>query len=92
MTWAWMKFFHRLPFTKNLVLNAEVGDDEELQARQDAIIGKTGEALTDIRPSGKARIEGEKLDVMTETGVIEKGESIIVVDTRGPSIFVRKAQ
>ncbi len=89
MTWVWMKFFHRLPFTRSLILKSEVGDDDELEARQ-TIVGKTGEALTDLRPSGRARIDGEKLDVMAESGVIEKGTMIEVVETRGPSVIVRR--
>ena len=88
MTWIWMKFFHRLPFTRKLVLETAVGSDDELKARQ-SIVGQTGEALTDLRPSGHAKIGGEKLDVMSESGVIAKGTSIEVVDTRGPSVFVR---
>lgn len=88
MTWIWMKLFHRLPFTKKLVLDAAVGSDDELKARQ-SIVGQTGEAITDIRPSGRAKIGGERLDVMSESGVIEKGKTVEVVDTRGPSVFVR---
>ena len=26
--WFWMKYFHRLPFTRNMVHRAEVGEDE----------------------------------------------------------------
>lgn len=84
----WMKFFHKLPVTRSLLLHEEVGEDTELKERQ-TFVGKRGEALTDIHPSGKALIEGERIDVMTESGEIAKGAAIEVVDTRGPSIFVR---
>lgn len=85
----WMRFFHRLPFTRDLVLNEEVGRDEELSERQN-LIGETGIALTDLHPSGKADINGTRIDVMSEGQQIEKGKAITVVSTSGPSIFVRE--
>ncbi len=85
----WMKFFHRLPFTRSLVLNEEVGQDEELEDRQ-KLIGQTGIALTDLHPSGRAEIKGSRLDVISEGQQIEKGKKITVVSTSGPSIFVRE--
>lgn len=88
MIWVWMKYFHRLPFTRKLVLQGEVGKDEELVEKQ-SLVGSTGKCLTDIRPSGRALIDGEKLDVISETGVIDKDSEIEVVDTRGPSVIVR---
>ena len=54
-----MKHFHRLPVTKSLVLNDEVGSDDDLVHLQE-IVGKTGVALTDIMPSGHALVDGEK--------------------------------
>jgi len=84
----WMKNFHRLPVTKRFVLNDEVGEDAQLEERQ-AWTGKTGVALTDLVPSGRARIDEEPVDVMAESGYIEKDSPIIVVSTSGPSIFVR---
>ncbi|NNE90477.1 MAG: NfeD family protein [Verrucomicrobiales bacterium] len=89
-TWIWMTQFHRLPFTRKLVHQAEVGVDQELEHKQE-LTGKTGTALTDIRPSGHAKIDGEKLDVISETGIIEKGAEIKVVETRGPSVIVKVA-
>tara|TARA_R110000850_G_scaffold109649_2_gene222700 strand:- start:927 stop:1409 length:483 start_codon:yes stop_codon:yes gene_type:complete len=84
----WMKFFHRLPFTRGLILNEHSGDDIELQKRQ-KLVGKTGTTLTDLTPSGHALIDGNKVDVMTETGSIPKGSNIEVTATRGPTILVR---
>ncbi|MEM9283310.1 MAG: NfeD family protein [Verrucomicrobiota bacterium] len=88
LSW-WMKFFHRLPLTKQLILEDAAGNDAELEARQD-LVGETGTTLTDLTPSGHARIGERKLDVMTETGSIEKGSEVEVTATRGPTIVVRK--
>ena len=83
----WMKNFHRLPFTKRLVLRQAI-DDKTEELRLHELIGKQGITLTKIAPSGHIDINGEKVDVMTESGVIDKGTSVTIVDTRGPSIFV----
>ncbi len=85
----WMKHFHRLPFTRGLVLNEEIGHDDELEDRQ-KLIGQTGVALTDLHPSGRALINESRLDVISEGQQIEKGRKITVVSTSGPSIFVRE--
>ena len=87
----WMRYFHRLPLTKQLVLNETVGIDESLTGRNH-LVGKHGVTLTELMPSGRAEIEGEKLDVMAEGAAIRRGASIVVVETRGPSVMVRETK
>lgn len=87
----WMRFFHRLPFTKQLVLNETVGVDEQVSMRA-SLVGRTGISLTELMPSGRADIGGEKLDVMAEGAAIRRGATIVVVETRGPSVMVRETK
>jgi len=87
----WMRFFHRLPFTKQLVLNETVGVDEQVSMRA-SLVGRTGISLTELMPSGRADIGGEKLDVMAEGSAIRRGATIIIVETRGPSVMVRETK
>lgn len=87
--YCWMKHFHRLPFTRELMLNDAVGIDEALQERQ-TLTGRTGLALTDLHPSGRGDFDGRKIDVVTEGPQIAKGSKIEIVETRGPSIIVRE--
>jgi membrane-bound serine protease (ClpP class) len=56
-----------------------------------ALLGKTGESLTMLRPSGTARIEGRRLDVLAEGAFIEPHSQIIVVRVEGNHLVVRKA-
>jgi membrane-bound serine protease (ClpP class) len=51
---------------------------------------KEGVALTELRPSGFAIIDGDKYDVLTEGGFIPKGTQIKVVRVEGAKIFVRR--
>lgn len=85
----WMRFFHRLPFTKQLVLNETVGVDAQVPARA-ALVGQTGITLTELMPSGRAEIGGEKFDVVAEGAAIRRGATIVIVETRGPSVMVRE--
>ncbi|MFA7673970.1 MAG: NfeD family protein [Clostridia bacterium] len=55
-----------------------------------AYIGKTGKALTILRPSGTGMFDGEKLDVVTNGGFIEEGKKIIIDTVEGIRIVVKE--
>lgn len=54
-------------------------------------VGKQGVALTFMRPVGKVEIDGEIFDATSETGVIEKGETIVVTRFENSQLFITKA-
>jgi membrane-bound serine protease (ClpP class) len=89
--WYWMKYFHRLPFTRKMVHQTEVGDDEG-RSEMKSMAGKSGHALTDLRPSGRALIDGERVDVIAESGIIEKGSNLRVISVSGATLMVRAAE
>ncbi len=51
--------------------------------------GKTGTALTPLRPSGAAEVSGLRLDVVTEGEYIPAGTPIEVVRVEGARVVVR---
>ena len=51
-------------------------------------VGKNGHALSDLRPSGLADIDGHRLDVVTDGSYIEKDAPIRVVRVTGNQILV----
>lgn len=53
-------------------------------------LGKTGTALTLLRPAGSAVIEGERVDVVTDGSFIAQDSRIIVIAVEGTRIIVRK--
>jgi len=53
------------------------------------LLGKEGEASTNLRPAGIALIEGKKVSVVTEGVFITKGAKIKVVKVEGNKIFVK---
>ena len=55
------------------------------------LIGAEGKALTDLRPSGAATINHERLDVVTEGEFIKAGSAIMVLRSEGYRLVVREA-
>jgi membrane-bound serine protease (ClpP class) len=51
--------------------------------------GKTGVALTPLRPAGTIEIDGVRLDVLTQGEFIEKGKEVEVIKIEGSRIIVR---
>ncbi|NOY00067.1 MAG: hypothetical protein GXP30_10090 [Verrucomicrobia bacterium] len=84
----WMKNFDRFPWIKPLILTETVGGSSSLD-KNNALMHKSGETLTDLGPSGKALINGEKHDVIAESGYIDKGTPVTVVKADGSKIIVR---
>ena len=70
---------------------ASVGFDEEGHTHLLELVGQFGQAVSDLQPSGIARIDGERLDVVSEGTVIEAGEPIKVIKLRGVYPVVRAA-
>ncbi len=56
----------------------------------DALLGLTGVALTDLRPGGKARLDGKKVDVAAYGEFITRGEQVKVIEVDGPSVTVER--
>ncbi|MDA3874161.1 MAG: hypothetical protein PF795_09385 [Kiritimatiellae bacterium] len=55
------------------------------------LIGARGIAETDLRPSGFARINGQRMDVVTSRNYIGKGTDILITEVHGSRIVVREA-
>jgi membrane-bound serine protease (ClpP class) len=79
----WMKYFHLIPFAKSFILHEAVGGEDgsgdKSVGTDPALVGKRGVTVTDLQPSGRARIDGERHDVVAESGAIDKGTEIEVV-------------
>lgn len=61
----------------------------EVAAAKEELIGKTGVAITTLRPSGIAEFDGRRVDVATAGEFIQKGETVTVIKAEGMHIRVR---
>ena len=85
-TMLWLKYFPTSRFAGVFISNQTVGD---LGAEKTGLLHKTGTALSHLRPSGMALIDGHRVDVVTEGPMIESGTPIKVVATEGLRTVVR---
>ena len=53
------------------------------------LVGQEGVALTQLRPSGMARFADEKVDVVSEGEVIERGSRVRVIEVESNRVVVR---
>lgn len=54
------------------------------------VVGATGKALSALRPSGTALIDGRKIEVVTEGEIVEAGTSLEVIRITQNKIYIKK--
>lgn len=54
------------------------------------LLGKRGEAITDLRPSGAGDFDGVRFDVLSEADYIEKGAKLEIVKVNGSKLLVKQ--
>ncbi len=84
-----LKMLARSPFALKSELSSKSGY-ASYDEKNAEYLGKEGEALTDLRPAGTARIDGKRVDVVTRGDYIEIGSAIKVSAVEGGRIIVRK--
>ncbi len=91
-----MPFYSRLALVPESAANDAIGQqvvsgiDADEKKSDAELIGKSGEAITDLRPAGTALIGGSRLDVVTEGEFIDKGQQVKLVSIHGNTRTVRK--
>jgi len=82
----WARVFPHTRFGRAFISQSVTG---EIRAERPELLHQTGNAFTLLRPSGTALINGQRIDVVTEGGLIEKGAPIKVVAIEGMRVVVR---
>ncbi|MDP6542347.1 MAG: NfeD family protein [Phycisphaerae bacterium] len=67
------------------------GDGTPQADTYDKMVGKTGTAVTLLRPGGMVQIADERVPAHAETGMIEKDTPIVVVGADSMNVIVRTA-
>ncbi|PQO44078.1 NfeD family protein [Blastopirellula marina] len=88
-----VKYWPHTPIGKMVLLNTPANTEEEEAEKEHLIrlIGKVGIASCPLLPGGFADIEGESWNVISESGAIEAGEKIEVVEVDGTQLVVVRA-
>ncbi|HUJ11740.1 MAG TPA: NfeD family protein [Verrucomicrobiae bacterium] len=89
--YASIKLFPKTAMGRRMILGeTQTGLRTQTSKRQEEWIGRAGVAQTVLRPAGMALIDGKRLDVEAESGVIESGSLIKVVAVHENRLVVRK--
>ena len=91
---ALLRILPSLPFGRRLVLEAGMpaaGGYVSPSAEDYRALGRTGVALSPLRPAGIAEIDGHRVDVVSDGGFIDAGTTIEVTRVDGNRVVVRRA-
>ncbi|MEM8710609.1 MAG: NfeD family protein [Planctomycetota bacterium] len=87
-----IKLFPSTPMGKKLTARGFSFDDGTgVDRRDEGLTGKSGIVESPLRPSGIARIDDRRVDVVSRGEPIEKGTSIVVVEVSGNRVVVAAA-
>jgi membrane-bound serine protease (ClpP class) len=84
---CWFKFFPESHMARRFISRSTVG---ELRAGNPDLLHRTGVAISQLRPSGAAFINGKRVDVVSESALIDRGASVKVVAVEGSRVVVRE--
>jgi len=77
---------------KTMILNTTERSEDGFQAPSrelEKLIGKSGTAITPLRPAGAAMIQGIRVDVVSQGDFIAKDSEIEVIGVEGNRVVVR---
>lgn len=87
---AWIRLFPRSTIGQKMTLNEDGKAFKSSDSRQ-SLMGAAGITASELRPAGFALINGKRIDVVAEGGIIDINQPIKVVKVEGNRVVVRKA-
>lgn len=88
-----MRFLPKLPFGRRLILSTDMEAEEGFVSSPETDrqwLGKTGRAVSPLRPAGIAEIDGTRVDVVSDGVFIDAGAPVRVTRVDGNRIVVRR--
>jgi membrane-bound serine protease (ClpP class) len=92
---ALLRFLPKLPFGRDLILNTGLDTAIGYASAPESDrhwLGKTGTAVSPLRPAGIADIDGKRVDIVSQGEWIDPGAPIEVIRVDGNRIVVREAR
>jgi membrane-bound serine protease (ClpP class) len=94
---ALRRFLPKAPIFNRLVLEPPAPEERITLSHREAtadfshLVGREGEAITDLLPAGKALIDEELIDVIAQGEPIDRGQAVVVVSAHANRVVVRPA-
>ncbi len=85
-TILWIKYFPHSRFIRRFASQRASG---EIATERRELLQQTGVAFTTLRPSGTALINNQRVDVVTEGPLLERGTPVKVIAVEGIRVVVR---
>lgn len=91
------RYLPHTPWVSSMLLEPPSGAELQSIAERESLVdfrhllGKEGVATTPLIPSGKARVEGQLVDVTADGEVIERGQNVVVTAVQGNRVVVKSA-
>lgn len=88
------KIFPSTPMGRRMILtapdrsDAKPGADVSTEPRHD-LVGRSGRAISALRPAGLVEIEDQRVDVITEGEWIDAGTDVVVTSAEGNRLVVK---
>ena len=84
-----IRFLPNIPMARRLRLATEPSKSSAGDLRARSLLGRTGQALTDLRPVGTCLIDHQRVQCLAQAGVIPRGQRIEVIGVSGFEVVVR---
>ena len=87
-----IRSFQKGALSRSRIVNNTAVEGESspvVKEKSMSIVGKTGTAITALRPAGIAEIDGVRMNVSTYGNFIEPGKEVVVAAVEGLNIFVK---
>jgi len=85
----WIKIFPNTRIGRRMTVSTDLAASKGTQSGLQELMGRQGTALSSLRPSGFARIDGKRVDVITQGEMLSKGDTVVVVDVESNRVVVR---
>ena len=85
-----IRSFQKGKLSRSKIVNTTAVEGESSPvAKEKDLVGKTGTAITALRPAGIAEIDGVRMNVSTYGNFIEPGKPVVVAAVEGLNVFVK---
>ena len=87
-----IRSFQKGALSRSRIVNSTAVEGESspvIKEKGMSLMGKTGTAVTALRPTGIAEIDGVRMNVSTYGNFIEPGKEVVVEAVEGLNVFVK---
>ena len=86
--YLWIRFFPETGIGRLMTVPNSLATFKGTETGLEQLLGKDGTAVSELRPAGFALIDGRRIDVVTQGGMIGKGEAVRVVEVESNRVIV----